>query len=114
MISSSHQRPVTPLEGPISWLSSQKLSVRSESLSSSPLTLPVSLSLQLPSDLKIKKIDLFSGFPPLSLYQALCRQLEQQRLVEAEAPPTLKEVLRDTLLTDLQLGGERVTVRYLE
>jgi hypothetical protein len=68
---------------------------------------------QLPTDPKIKKIDLFSGFPPLSLYQSLCHHQQQEGTEEARHL-TLEAVLRATPLKDLKLGGERVTVRYLE
>jgi hypothetical protein len=79
--------------------------------------------LKLPQDKTIVKFDLFSGFPPSSVFQTLCRHHEGRETdvptaagrVESDAPKTLREILRETKLIDLQLfGGERVTVRYMD
>lgn len=71
---------------------------------------------QLPPDKKIEKFDLLSGFPPTSIYQLLCRHREGRATTNVSVTAEdLREILTDTRLVDLQLlGGERVTVRYLE
>lgn len=53
---------------------------------------------------------MFYGFPPLSLYSRLC-ELQQNKSTPQKL---LSEVLSETKLSELKLGGEKVTIRYID